>query len=82
MDGPEFVSTVCQVICIVMWPDVKSSTLHEMRPTQEHIFEAKVTEAFHYGYTIETNINGKPLRGIVFSYKPGFAPSANNYLSR
>lgn len=62
--------------------DVKSSTLHEMRPTQEHIFEAKVTEAFHYGYTIETNINGKPLRGIVFSYKPGFAPSANSYLSR
>ncbi|PIA63125.1 hypothetical protein AQUCO_00200865v1 [Aquilegia coerulea] len=62
--------------------DKKNSTLYEIRSSQEQIFEAKVTEAFHYGYTIETNINGKPLRGIVFSYKPGFAHASNSYPSR
>ncbi|KAL5723225.1 hypothetical protein ACHQM5_006648 [Ranunculus cassubicifolius] len=61
--------------------DKKNSTLFEMSPSQDKVFEAKVTEAFHYGYTIETTINGKPLRGIVFSFKPGFPHAANSYLT-
>ncbi|OVA14594.1 Kelch repeat type 1 [Macleaya cordata] len=61
--------------------DKKNSTLLDFKPSNDKIFEAKVTEAFHYGYTIETNINGKPLRGVLFSYKPGFAHAANSYLS-
>ncbi|CAI0453753.1 unnamed protein product [Linum tenue] len=32
-------------------------------------FQAKVTETFPHGYTIETIIDGKPLRGILFSNK-------------
>ncbi|ONI08899.1 hypothetical protein PRUPE_5G207100 [Prunus persica] len=33
-------------------------------------FQAKVTEKLFDGYTIETVIDGKPLRGILFSNKP------------
>ncbi|KAF6169151.1 hypothetical protein GIB67_038648 [Kingdonia uniflora] len=68
--------------CYGQAEDKKDSTLYELKPSQEKIFEAKVTEAFHYGYTIETNIGGKPLRGILFSYKPSFANATNSYLSR
>lgn len=58
-----------------------NSTMIEFKPCNDKMFEAKVTEAFRYGYTIETNINGKPLRGVLFSYKQGFADSANSNLS-
>lgn len=40
-------------------------------------FQAKVTESIPNGYTIETVIDGKPLRGILFSNRPiptHFAP--------
>ncbi|XP_065879355.1 uncharacterized protein [Euphorbia lathyris] len=33
-------------------------------------FQAKVTQSYPHGYTIETIIDGKPLRGIIFSNKP------------
>lgn len=33
-------------------------------------FQAKVTKNFSDGYTIETIIDGKPLRGVLFSNKP------------
>lgn len=33
-------------------------------------FQAKVTESIPNGYTIETVIDGKPLRGVLFSNKP------------
>ncbi|KAL2479147.1 Galactose oxidase/kelch repeat superfamily protein [Forsythia ovata] len=33
-------------------------------------FQAKVTKSFLDGYTIETVIDGKPLRGLLFSNKP------------
>ncbi|XP_044486658.1 kelch domain-containing protein 3-like isoform X2 [Mangifera indica] len=33
-------------------------------------FQAKVTENLPHGYTIETIIDGKPLRGILFANKP------------
>lgn len=33
------------------------------------MFEAKVTENISEGYTIETVIDGKPLRGILFLNK-------------
>ncbi|KAG9439061.1 hypothetical protein H6P81_019226 [Aristolochia fimbriata] len=48
----------------------------------EKVFHAKVTDSFHYGYTIETTIDGKPLRGILFSCKAGFGQAANESLSR
>ncbi|KAK9116027.1 hypothetical protein Sjap_014974 [Stephania japonica] len=60
----------------------KSSPVYELRPPQEKLFEAKVTEAFQYGYTIETIIDGKPLRGILFSHKPAFAHTDGTHLSR
>ena len=51
-------------------------------PVAERIFEAKITDVFHYGYTIEATIDNKPLRGLLFSYKPGFAIAAHDYISR
>ncbi|XP_068656001.1 uncharacterized protein [Aristolochia californica] len=54
----------------------------DLNPSSEKLFQAKVTDSFHYGYTIETTINGKPLRGILFSCKPDFGQAANEYLSR
>ncbi|KAI4326576.1 hypothetical protein MLD38_031876 [Melastoma candidum] len=34
------------------------------------VFQARVTESLNDGYTIETVIDGKPLRGILFSNNP------------
>lgn len=57
-------------------------SLYHFKPVEEKIFEAKITDVFHYGYTIESNIEGKHLRGLLFSYKPGFAHAVHSYLSR
>uniref|UniRef100_A0A0D6R3K1 DCD domain-containing protein n=1 Tax=Araucaria cunninghamii TaxID=56994 RepID=A0A0D6R3K1_ARACU len=57
-------------------------SLFDFKPSEEKIFEAKITDVFHYGYTIESNIEGKPLRGLLFSYKPGFAHAVHAYLTR
>lgn len=57
-------------------------SLYDFKPVEEKIFEAKITDVFHYGYTIESNIEGKHLRGLLFSYKPGFAHAVHSYLSR
>jgi hypothetical protein len=56
--------------------------LYNFKPVEEKIFEAKITDVFHYGYTIKSNIEGKHLRGLLFSYKPGFAHDVHAYLSR
>lgn len=56
--------------------------LYELKPVEEKIFEAKITDVFHYGYTIESKIDGKLLRGLLFSYKPGFAHAVHAYLTR
>ncbi|XP_060204931.1 uncharacterized protein LOC132632846 isoform X1 [Lycium barbarum] len=39
-------------------------------PMERKIFQAKVTKNSPHGYTIETIIDGQPLRGIIFSTKP------------
>ncbi|KAJ8553730.1 hypothetical protein K7X08_024408 [Anisodus acutangulus] len=39
-------------------------------PMERMMFHAKVTKSFPNGYTVETVINGFPLRGVVFSDKP------------
>nr|GMC74156.1 kelch domain-containing protein 3-like [Ipomoea batatas] len=45
--------------------------LHEYQNTPgKKTFQAKVTKSFPDGYTIETVIDGKPLRGVLFSNKP------------
>lgn len=46
------------------------------------IFQAKVTESFPHGYTIETIIDGKPLRGILFANKPITTQMVNNNNTR
>lgn len=55
---------------------------YEVVPVAERLFEAKITDVFHYGFTIEATIDNKPLRGLLFSYKPGFAHAAHDYVSR
>ncbi|GKV35488.1 hypothetical protein SLEP1_g43748 [Rubroshorea leprosula] len=42
-------------------------------------FQAKVTECFPHGYTIETLIDGKPLRGMLFANRSIFAQTAATY---
>ncbi|KAK0586865.1 hypothetical protein LWI29_013612 [Acer saccharum] len=45
-------------------------------------FQATLTESFPHGYTIETTIDGKPLRGILFANKPSSAYATNHNSSR
>ncbi|KAI5562400.1 hypothetical protein BDE02_15G051100 [Populus trichocarpa] len=45
-------------------------------------FQAKVTESLPHGYTIETTVDGKPLRGILFSNKPSSPQIVNHNNSR
>lgn len=45
-------------------------------------FQAKVTECSPHGYTMETVIDGKPLRGILFSNRPIFAQTATHNPTR
>ncbi|XP_048228870.1 tip elongation aberrant protein 1 isoform X1 [Ricinus communis] len=52
--------------------------LHQGKKT----FQAKVTECFPHGYTIETIIDGKPLHGILFANKPISSPMASQSNSR
>ncbi|XP_042502767.1 rab9 effector protein with kelch motifs-like isoform X2 [Macadamia integrifolia] len=54
----------------------------ELEASQGKIFEAKVTETFCYGHKIETIIDGKLLRGLIFSYVPKFSHVAGDYHSR
>ncbi|KAJ7978755.1 Kelch domain-containing protein 3 [Quillaja saponaria] len=39
-------------------------------PSGKKAFQAKVTESITHGYTIETVIDGKPFKGVLFSNKP------------
>lgn len=57
-----------------------STPVNQSQPIQgKRIFQAKVIERFQDGYTIETSIDGKPLRGIIFSNKPsGFSSPYDN----
>ena len=56
--------------------------MFDVVPVAERTFEAKITDVFHHGFTIEATIDNKPLRGLLFSYKPGFAHAAHDYISR
>ncbi|KAL0697889.1 hypothetical protein Bca4012_054011 [Brassica carinata] len=46
------------------------------------MFQAKVTERFPVGYSIETMINGKMLRGVLFSTKQSSVLATDQSLSR
>ncbi|KAE8730892.1 Transporter associated with antigen processing protein 2 isoform 1 [Hibiscus syriacus] len=55
-----------------------NQVLHQGKKT----FHAELTESFPHGYIIETVIDGKPLRGILFSAKPSSVHIANYNLCR
>ncbi|XP_027331059.1 tip elongation aberrant protein 1 isoform X2 [Abrus precatorius] len=50
--------------------------LNQLPPSGNKMFEAKVIENVSEGYTIETVIDGKPLRGFLFLNKPNSLYSA------
>ncbi|KAK1297486.1 hypothetical protein QJS10_CPB15g01387 [Acorus calamus] len=54
----------------------------EFNPSGQVTFEAQVKESFTFGYTIEAKIDGKPLRGILFSSHPSFSHGAYSQLDR
>ncbi|KAF8037371.1 hypothetical protein BT93_B0321 [Corymbia citriodora subsp. variegata] len=57
-------------------PGVHSYHSHQPGNVQgKKIFQARVTENLGDRYTIETVIDGKPLRGILFSNKPSAVPT-------
>jgi len=51
-------------------------------PHGKKTFEAKVTENISEGYTIETVIDGKPLRGILFLNKQNSLHSSAHAFNR
>ncbi|XP_024521607.1 acyl-CoA-binding domain-containing protein 6 [Selaginella moellendorffii] len=71
-DGPETKSTARAV---------QIPSPYSVKPVAEKIFQGKITSVFHYGYTLETRIDGKPFRGVLFSYKPGFTEAVESYLA-
>ncbi|RDX97342.1 Kelch domain-containing protein 3, partial [Mucuna pruriens] len=56
--------------------------VNQSLPPGKKMFEAKVIENISEGYTIETVIDGKPLRGILFLNKPNSLYSAAHTSSR
>ncbi|BAT76508.1 hypothetical protein VIGAN_01452500 [Vigna angularis var. angularis] len=56
--------------------------VNQSLPPGKKMFEAKVTENISEGYTIETVIDGKPLRGILFLNKPNSLYSSAHTPSR
>ncbi|KAG5153579.1 hypothetical protein AAZX31_05G019100 [Glycine max] len=56
--------------------------VNQSPPPGKKMFEAKVTENISEGYTIETVIDGKPLRGILFLNKPNSLYSGAHTCSR
>ncbi|KAG2679516.1 hypothetical protein I3760_11G053300 [Carya illinoinensis] len=64
-------------------PGKQNSPRKESQPLQgKKMFQAKVTENIPVGFTIETIIDGKPLRGILFSNKSNSYLMANHDYSR
>lgn len=69
------------------WPFVKHAggevtSPYDSRPGLGRTFEAKVTDVYHYGYTLEAVVDGKMMRGLLFCYKPGFLQAAHTHLAR
>ncbi|XP_029129318.1 kelch domain-containing protein 3 isoform X2 [Cajanus cajan] len=63
-------------------PSRPNIPVNQSLPSGKKMFEAKVTENISEGYTIETVIDGKPLRGILFVNKPNSLYSAAHTSSR
>ncbi|EFJ08675.1 hypothetical protein SELMODRAFT_428761 [Selaginella moellendorffii] len=53
-----------------------------VQPLGEKMFEARESDVFNYGYTLEASIDGKLVHGLLFSYKPGFAQAVQSYMAR
>ncbi|KAL6549326.1 hypothetical protein OROHE_008443 [Orobanche hederae] len=51
-------------------------------PMGKRSFQAKVTRSFSNGYTIETVIDGRPLRGVLFSNKPSSVDMGTDVTNR
>jgi hypothetical protein len=62
--------------------DPLSRYSQDVKPISEKPLEAKVTDVFHYGYSVEANIDGKLLRGLLFTYKPGYAHAVQAHILR
>ncbi|XP_057952486.1 uncharacterized protein LOC131146738 isoform X2 [Malania oleifera] len=63
-------------VAVNVQPSAWNLPLNESQPLQgRRTFQAKVTQSFPHGYTIETVIDGKPLRGILFSNRPSSVPA-------
>lgn len=76
---------ICQPIIVPSYgqPGKQDFPWHQSQSLQgKKTFQAKVTENIPVGYTIETVIDGKPLRGILFSNKSNSYHTANYNLSR
>ncbi|EFJ05471.1 hypothetical protein SELMODRAFT_431540 [Selaginella moellendorffii] len=54
----------------------------EFQPLGEKMFEARESDVFNYRYILEASIDGKLFRGLLFSYKPGFAQAVQSYMAR
>ncbi|KDP31367.1 hypothetical protein JCGZ_11743 [Jatropha curcas] len=72
-----------QTVPTYVQPSRESLRFNQVQHHQgKKTFQAKVTESFPHGYTIETIIDGKPLRGILFANKPIAPQMANNCSTR
>ncbi|EFJ14743.1 hypothetical protein SELMODRAFT_423317 [Selaginella moellendorffii] len=52
-----------------------------IQPLGKKMFEARESDVFNYGYTLEASIDGKLFRGLLFLYKPGFAQAVQTYMA-
>ncbi|KAK7265876.1 hypothetical protein RJT34_33501 [Clitoria ternatea] len=62
-------SDIGQIMTAYSQPSRMNIPVNQSLPPGKKMFEAKVTENISEGYTIETVIDGKPLRGFLFLNK-------------
>ncbi|KAK3029942.1 hypothetical protein RJ639_038170 [Escallonia herrerae] len=60
--------------------NVYSNEYHN--PLGKRTFEANVSKSLPDGYTIETVLDGRPLRGVLFTNKPSFKKADDDHIRR
>ncbi|KAK3037975.1 hypothetical protein RJ639_030680, partial [Escallonia herrerae] len=60
--------------------NVYSNEYHS--PLGKRTFEANISKSLPDGYTIETVLDGKPLRGVLFINKPSFKKADDDHIRR
>ncbi|KAF3793548.1 Kelch domain-containing protein 3 [Nymphaea thermarum] len=80
--GETVANKALRFIQIFLNAGIDDHSLSVSKPAEEKLFEATVIDVLHCGYAIQTSIDGKSLRGILFTYTPNFRYDVHARVSR